>query len=70
MRKIDRESPEWKAIREYVAARDSELMQGLRHPQTEAETADKRSRLAELAELIKAFVPEEIEAEPEIYHGV
>lgn len=68
--KIDRNSPEWNAIRDYVAARDLELTMALRARQSEIDSADKRSRLEELAELLKAFEPDEIDAEPEIYHGV
>lgn len=70
MTRIDTMSPEWRAVREYAAARVVELTLALREKQTSEETDDKRSRIEELLRLIRAFEPEQVEAEPEIEYGV
>lgn len=57
MTDFNRNSPEWKAIREYAAARVSELTLALRERQTHERAEDKRTRIEELIAVVRHFEP-------------
>ncbi len=61
MTDFNRNSPEWKAIREYAAARVSKLTLALRERQPHERAEEKRTRIEELIELVRHFEPEQIE---------
>jgi len=61
MTEFNRNSPEWKSIRGYAAARVSELTLALRERQSHERAEEKRTRIEELIELVGHFQPDEIE---------
>lgn len=68
--KIDRDSPEWAAIRDHIAARLSELATGLLSDQKPKAFRDKQARIRELQDLIRHVEPEQIDADAVIDFGL
>ena len=62
MTEFNRNSPEWKSIRGYAAARVSELTLALRERQSHERAEEKRTRIEELIELVGHFEPDQNES--------
>lgn len=67
---IDRNSPEWVAIRDHIAARFSELSRGLLADQKPKAYREKQARIRELQELIRAFEPEQVDEDAVLDFGL
>ena len=61
MTEFNRNSPEWKSIRGYAAARVSELTLALRERQSHERAEEKRTRIEELIVLVRHFEPDQNE---------
>lgn len=71
MTPINRDSPEWEAIREYAAARVNELSIALCKRQSHEDSEEKRTRIEELTALVEHFEPAESQIfEPEMNFGM
>lgn len=62
MTEFNRNSPEWKSIRGYAAARVSELTLALRERQSHERAEEKRTRIEELIVLVRHFEPDQNES--------
>lgn len=67
---IDRNSPEWIAIRGHIAARISEIAGGLLSDQKPKAYRDKQSRIRELQGLIRHVEPEQTDEDAVLDFGL